>query len=109
MPTVPVTITRFIDDDQPGWVECELTDAAGRTWTFFEKVPIVTSGGLTATSRYPVTGSISCEVVRREAGPDGTGLTEIDTDRPFGVASVDGKNRFIIPTATLVVDREPDS
>ncbi len=52
---VRVEIVRFVDDSQPGWVECRLVDARGQEWLFVEKVPIVTSSDLTALTPYPQT------------------------------------------------------
>lgn len=41
MATVSVQIVRFVDDYQPGIVECQLLDAEGAVHFFIEKVPIV--------------------------------------------------------------------
>jgi hypothetical protein len=65
MPVVRVEITRYTDDDPPGWVECRITDINGREWVFEEKAPIVTAAGLDADSDYPQWGAIDCEVRER--------------------------------------------
>ena len=67
MPSVQIDIVRYTDDWQPGFVECRLTDAAGRDWTFEAKVPIVTDEYLDATSDYPRPGVIDCIVLSRSA------------------------------------------
>jgi len=53
MSAVRVTIAAFIDEYQPGSVECSLVDVHGRTWKFNEKVPVVSSEdcGLRANTR----------------------------------------------------------
>ena len=62
MPSITVTISRFVDEYQPGIVECVLVDALGESHLFVEKVPIVTLEPLMATSSYPCIGAIDCEV-----------------------------------------------
>jgi penicillin-binding protein 1A len=91
---VRVEITRFVDEDQPGFVECTLTDAAGKVWTFVEKVPIVSSESLDASSTYPQPGAIGCVVLSRRRDDLGREVLLIDTSKPDGVESTDGETRF---------------
>jgi hypothetical protein len=79
---VSVEIRRYVDGAFPGWVECSLTDAHGRVWSFVEKIPIVTAEDLDAESRYPRPGVIACQVVERRVGMDATEVVIIDTERP---------------------------
>jgi len=58
MPNLAVEIVRFVDDHQPGWVECEFIDAEGRRHTIIEKVPIVSPDKLDSTSEYPQSGFV---------------------------------------------------
>jgi hypothetical protein len=94
---VQVQIVRYTDDSQPGWVECHLTDAHGRSWSFIEKVPVVTELRLDATSRYPQIGVIACVVMKRADG-----VANIDTASPWAVESVEGETRFDVPEELLV-------
>jgi hypothetical protein len=41
MLVINVVIVRQVDDRQPGFVECKLTDRFGREWFFMEKGPVV--------------------------------------------------------------------
>ena len=66
MASVRIDIVRHIDDWQPGFVECHLTDQSGHVWSFQEKVPVVTAEDLDADSRYPRPGLIGCTVLQRE-------------------------------------------
>lgn len=66
---VVVSIVRFVDGAFPGWVECVLRDAQGVSWTFVEKVPVVSAHPLDSASTYPQRGLIACEVT----GDDSTG------------------------------------
>jgi hypothetical protein len=93
---VKVRITCFVDDSQPGWVECRLTDAQGREWTFLEKVPVVTTEDLDANSAYPRPGVIACQIVEQRVGANGHETITVDTDAPWGVASTTGRTRFEI-------------
>jgi len=96
MTGVRVTIRRYVDDSQPGWVECCLTDADGREWSFVEKVPIVTAERLDARSLYPRRGVIACQVVGRRTEADGREVVVIDTQQPWGVAATSGETRFAV-------------
>lgn len=93
---VRVEIIRYADDSVPGWVKCRMTDAAGREWSFVEKVPVVTDEPLDALSEYPRPAVIACEVVERRAGADGREAVVIDMGRPWGVQATGGETRFIV-------------
>jgi hypothetical protein len=93
MHAVGVSITEYVSDDQPGWVRCSFTDAAGREWQFVEKAPVVSSANLTAQSAYPELGQIRCRVLSRSAA-HGMPTARIDTSDPWGIESVDGNSEF---------------
>jgi hypothetical protein len=42
------TVTRWVDDAFPGWVEVTLTAADGNTHRIVEKVPVLTNAAITA-------------------------------------------------------------
>ena len=69
MNAVGIELRRYVDDSQPGFVECWLTDANGREWSFVEKVPVVSTEDLDVGSNYPRPGIIACEVIERRFGP----------------------------------------
>jgi hypothetical protein len=94
MLTVGVQIVRFTDAAQPGWVECVLRDAQGRTWVFSDKVPIFTSVSLDADSSYPQPGVIACEIVRECIDENGRKRCIVNTARPWGVAAKSGEMQF---------------
>ena len=59
-----ITITKFYDDHQPGWVEAELIDAWNRKWIFREKtVSLSDDPNLAEDSEYPCPGELECTVV----------------------------------------------
>lgn len=100
---VLVTVTRFVDPDQPGWLECALTDAAGRAHFFIEKVPVVTEEDLDESSAYPRSATLACEVLDRRTLADGSERVTIDTARPWGIASIEGVSRFVVAAELVVV------
>jgi hypothetical protein len=88
-----VEIVRYADDSFPGWVECCLTDAHGRRWSFVEKVPIVTTAHMDAATPYPQPGVIASQVVgRRQDG--GREVVAIDTERPWHIEATTGETQF---------------
>jgi hypothetical protein len=109
MSGIKVQITRFVDEHQPGIIECQFVDANGRTWSFIEKAPIVSAEDLWSDSDYPQPGVIDCEVIERSTDVQGAIFT-VDTQRPWGVESIDGTTRFVIRQDILVetvADGEP--
>ena len=77
MARVRVEIVRYTDDHQPGFVECRLTDVAGRDWSFEEKVPVVGTEYLDAASQYPRSGSMGCTVLGRDGAAVRIGVDPI--------------------------------
>ena len=99
---VRVTITRFVDEHQPGWVECALTDLSGKVWLFHEKVPIVSADGLDANSSYPKPGIIACEIVSKRLDAVGQEIVTISTERPWHVQATGGEVHFDVIPGELV-------
>jgi hypothetical protein len=96
MPAVTIEITRFVDEYQPGIVECTLIDALGQTHMFIEKAPIVSDKNLWTTSSYPCSGTIDCEIEDEWKNAEGASLVRINTERPWHVESTTGENRFTV-------------
>jgi hypothetical protein len=91
---VIIEIIRYVDDAQPGWVECQLTDAWGHQHIFRDKVPIFTSSDLTSSSIYPQEGRTACLEVCRLRDKQGREIVTIDTENPWRVESLLGETRF---------------
>jgi hypothetical protein len=102
MTAVPVTIVRFSDAHQPGWVECELSDVFGRRHGFIEKIPVVTKEEIGSDSTYPRQGVFACEVLTTWLNQEGRRLSRIDMSRPWGIESKDGHSEFVVPSDALV-------
>ncbi len=101
MPGIKVQITRFVDAGQPGFVECQFVDAHNQTWTFIEKLPIVTTVDLWSDSPYPQPGVIDCEVVKRFKDAVGE-IVAVTTEKPWHVESIDGETQFEIRPELLI-------
>jgi hypothetical protein len=98
---VKVEIIRYVDHAQPGWVECVLRDAHGNSWSFIEKVPVVTDKLLEAESIYPQPGVLTCELICYEEN-----FALISTIKPWGIESVNGETTFKV-SRDLLVDQPP--
>jgi len=98
---VIVTISRYVSDSQPGWVECKLVDAHGSESTIIEKVPVVTLADLDANSSYPQTGYVACQVVERRVGTNGAEVVTINIGSPWGVEDSSGKTQFDVFSTQL--------
>jgi len=96
MPAISITISRFVDEHLPGFVECELIDAQGERHTFLEKVPIVTRETLWSSSSYPRSGSIPCLVEENWQDESGQLVVSVSTELPFHVESVAGQSNFVV-------------
>ena len=96
MQAVKFQIIRFVDADQPGWVECELFDAHGEKWTFIEKIPVVTTEDLWEDTDYPRSGFMACKVIETRIDADGRKTVTVDTELPFGIESTAGTYRFTV-------------
>jgi hypothetical protein len=94
MTFVRVSIVAFIDEYQPGFVECWLVDVHGRRWKFHEKVPIVTAERLWADSEYSQPGLVACKVLESRSDSSGRQVLTIDTKTPWAVRSTEGATVF---------------
>ena len=99
---VRVTICRYVDEAQPGWVECRLVDVHGAEWSFVEKVPVVTAESLDATGAYPREGVLACEVIERRRDSAGREVVVVDTGSPWQIAATSGESRFEVRSEQLL-------
>jgi hypothetical protein len=101
-----VKITRFVDDHQPGWVACEFEDARGVRHTIVEKVPVVTSKNLDASSVYPQPALIGCKILERLRDTGGNHLVRITLE--WDVSSAEGISDFVVlPTQISEIHEKP--
>ena len=106
MPALRVEIARFVDDSQPGWVECEFVDADGRRHTLRYKVPIFSTEWLDAASAYPQPGDAGCEVLAQWKGELGREVVRITTARPCDIESSEGLSEFVVLASQLAASGE---
>jgi hypothetical protein len=98
---VKIKIIEYVDDSQPGWVRCVLTDAFGKEWYFTEKVPIMTASYLDETSQYPQDGIINC--INTEQNTE-NGFVNIDTSKPYAIYSEDDQTNFTVKKNQILND-----
>jgi len=105
MTSVCVEITRWLEDYQPGIVECRLVDASDREWLFIEKVPVVTKDvSVSASSLYPMKGLIACRVIAYVEDLNRRRTVRITTEDPCHVATVDGQNVFEVRPEQILTE-----
>lgn len=108
MPALAVQIVRFVDDHQPGFVECSLQDARSTEHLFVEKVPVVSTEDLRSTSTYPRSGSIECVVQEQWQDESGRSLVRATTEHPWHIESSAGETTFVV-LASQVLRSECDA
>lgn len=91
-----VKIVRFVDEHQPGFVECELADIEGRIHRFIEKIPVVTRADLWSDSTYPQPGVIRCELLEMWSDAEGRQVARVSTERPWAITSTEGLHEFVV-------------
>ena len=96
---VKIKIIEFVDESQPGWVRCVLTDVFGKEWFFTEKVPIVTTKYLDKISQYPQDGIINCIITEQNTEND---FVNIDTSNPYAIYSEDEQTKFTVKKSQII-------
>ncbi len=102
MKAIKITITSFISDHQPGFVECMFIDAWNKKHIVQDKVPIVTEKDLDASSEYPQEGVIACELLKEWEDKDGRRIITVTTAKPWGVDTIEGLTEFDLLEEHLV-------
>lgn len=106
---IRVQIVRFVDDHQPGRVECDFEDADGRRHVVRDKVPIFTCEDVDADSHYPAFGIICCEVLERFKDAAGREVARISTENPWGVEALEGLSEFVVLFEMLARSQEANT
>lgn len=106
---IKVSISGWVDDYQPGFVECRFDDRYGNTWRFVVKMPYVTVAELGPDSCYPCPGELPCHVTSRSHDASGRRVVWIATDWPYSVAPIDGTTRFEVFEEQMVTDHIEDA
>jgi hypothetical protein len=88
-----IQITRFIDDSQPGWVECNFFDAHGKQHIIQEKIPIISNEYLNQNSEYPREGVVACEIIKEWEDKNGRKICSVRSIL-WGVETIDGSTEF---------------
>ena len=102
MIALKIKITKFISDDQPGFVECSFFDALNKEHIVQDKVPIVTEKILDANSEYPQNGIIACKIINGWKDTNGRKIFRVNTSKPCGVDTINGLTEFDVLEEQLV-------
>jgi hypothetical protein len=94
-------VTRWVDDHQPGFVECRFADRFGREWILVEKLPVVTDENLWSNSQFPRPAFIACEIISRGQDESGNETVEISTEKPWAIETIDGTTSFQVLAGQL--------
>ncbi|MCL2638854.1 MAG: hypothetical protein FWD48_10870 [Oscillospiraceae bacterium] len=94
MVQIRIQILKIIDTHQPGFVECQFTDAWGVLHLVHDKIPIVTCEDLWTDSEFPTDGAIRCKILKEWINDDGRKLITVSTQTPDYVETTNGKNEF---------------
>jgi hypothetical protein len=102
-----VQILRFVDEHQPGFVECEFEDVEGRRHRIIEKIPVLTAERLWSDSDYPVPGTMPCLVLDRRTDARGREVVQITTEYPRHRRCEEGLAEFTVLSSQVSTDRPP--
>ena len=94
--TVKVTIVGWYENYPPGIIECSLVDRFGRDWRITLKFYDATKEDLGPDSTYPLSGSVSCQVLERGVDESGRSTAKVEFDVPLVNLSEDGVDQFEI-------------
>ena len=103
MAALDVEIIRFVDANQPGSVECSITDVHGAKHLFIEKAPVVTVESLSESSSYPRRGTIQCVLLRQWRDLAGRDIASVDIGKPWGIETIDGQTKFEVLNSQLTL------
>ncbi len=98
---ISVQTTAFVDDHQPGFVECALMDSQGKIHRFVEEAPVVSRENLCSDSDHPRPGLIGCEVQAEWTDEAGRALVRVSAEQPWHIESVDGLQQLVLLTSQL--------
>ncbi len=91
-----VKITEFADNSQPGFVNCTFTDAFGKEYKIFEKVPVITDEYLDENSAYPRNGIVSCIILDQNPDKTNTDIVKINIAEPLHISTVNDEAIFFV-------------
>lgn len=81
-------------------------DAEGHRHIIKDKIPIFTVEDLHADSKYPVEGTIRCQILERYQGSKGQELARVSTTKPDAIESTEGLTEFIVSSS--LINSAPD-
>ncbi|RFS14450.1 hypothetical protein [Emticicia sp. C21] len=104
MKAFKVEIIRFADNSQPGFIEARFKDAWDIEHVVIDKVPVLTLEDLDENSDYPKEGVVACEILKKWEDANGRTILTIDTEKPWGIYTIEELTRFDLLEEKLVED-----
>ena len=104
MPWIETSIVRFVEEHQPGIVECEFKDADGQVHRIVGKCWMFTEQTLWSDSVYPVPGSVHCRVVEVRQGEPDRSLALISIAEPDCMEATEGQTEFLVLESQVLRD-----
>ncbi|MGW4487896.1 hypothetical protein ACWEOE_29120 [Amycolatopsis sp. NPDC004368] len=95
MAKLKATVTRWVDDGFPGWVELQFDEADGTVVVITEKVPILTAENWMPDMPLPLAFDLDCEALRRERDPHGREVALVELS--YHVEDEEGRGQFTVP------------
>lgn len=94
MPSLRVQIVRYVEEYQPGIVECQFRDADGQKYSIVGKLPYFTAADLWWDSEYPQPGQVECRV----EGPPVNGMVRVTLEEE----TTDGRSEVMVLETDLI-------
>ncbi|MER5466992.1 hypothetical protein ABT010_41590 [Streptomyces sp. NPDC002668] len=92
---------RWVDDEFPGWVEVQFSDATGRRWSLVDKVPVFDAPeDLGPGSVYPLEVRVACVMIEAVTAEEGDVVTV--SISLHGVTALSGEDEFNVRRNQLV-------
>ena len=89
---INISVTGYKESDSfPGFVNFEFLDFSGNNCQFEEKAPVITTLSISKTDNYPIQLTLPCIIIEKFKSEN---AVIIDTSKPYGVESTDGKTQF---------------